>query len=49
MRPIKVADKPGGGGYKIGALDVLEISVFQVPELTKSVQVADTGTINLEN
>ena len=47
MRPIKVADKTGGGGYKIGALDVLEISVFQVPELTKSVQVADTGTINL--
>ena len=34
-------------GYKIGAMDVLDISVFQVPELTKSVQVADTGTINL--
>ena len=28
-------------------MDVLDISVFQVPELTKSVQVADTGTINL--
>ena len=35
------------GAYKIGALDVLEISVFKVPELSKSVQVADTGTINL--
>ena len=51
-RPVEVAgnaDAPvgGGGGYKIGALDVLDISVFQVPELTKSVQVADTGTINL--
>jgi len=28
-------------------LDVLEISVFKVPELSKSVQVANTGTINL--
>ena len=34
-------------GYVVGALDVLEISVFKVPELSKSVQVADTGTINL--
>ena len=50
MRPIKVAGKekaPTTSGYKIGAMDVLDISVFQVPELTKSVQVADTGTINL--
>jgi polysaccharide export outer membrane protein len=37
----------GHSGYLIGALDVLEISVFKVPELSKSVQVADTGTINL--
>jgi polysaccharide export outer membrane protein len=28
-------------------MDVLEISVFKVPELSKSVQVAPTGTINL--
>lgn len=35
------------GAYKVGPLDVLEISVFKVPELSKSVQVADTGTINL--
>ena len=50
LRPIKVAGKetaPTTSGYKIGAMDVLDISVFQVPELTKSVQVADTGTINL--
>ena len=33
--------------YRIGPFDVLDISVFQVPELTKSVQVADSGTINL--
>jgi len=28
-------------------MDVLEISVFKVPELSKSIQVADTGTINM--
>jgi polysaccharide export outer membrane protein len=28
-------------------MDVLDISVFKVPELTKTVQVADNGTINL--
>ena len=37
----------GGSGYRIGPFDVLDITVFQVPELTKSVQVADIGTINL--
>jgi len=48
MRPIQVAGGTAAAGvYRIGALDVLDISVFQVPELTKSVQVADTGTINL--
>lgn len=35
------------GAYRIGAQDVLDVSVFKVPELSKSVQVADTGTINL--
>ncbi|MGE0055216.1 MAG: polysaccharide biosynthesis/export family protein [Hyphomicrobium sp.] len=49
----RVADKltavatPGSTAYKIGPLDVLEITVFKVPELSKSTQVADTGTINL--
>jgi polysaccharide biosynthesis/export protein len=37
---------PGSNAYKIGALDVLEISVFKVPEMSKSVQVADSGTAN---
>lgn len=36
-----------GTAYKIGAQDVLEVSVFKVPELNKSVQVANTGTVNL--
>lgn len=38
---------PGNSGYKIGPQDVLDITVFKAPDLTKSVQVAETGTINL--
>lgn len=33
--------------YKIGALDVLDVSVFQVPDLSKTVQVSSSGTIVL--
>src|SRR4051812_31461131 len=33
---------PGDADYRIGAQDVLDINVFQVPDLSKSVQV-DTG------
>jgi polysaccharide export outer membrane protein len=32
---------------KIGPQDVLDVSVFKVPELSKTVQVADSGSINL--
>ena len=38
---------PAAGVYKIGAQDILDISVFKVPDLTKSVQVSETGSINL--
>jgi polysaccharide export outer membrane protein len=41
------AATPGSSGYKIGPLDVVEFSVFKVPELTRTAQVAETGTINL--
>ena len=34
-------------GYKIGPRDVLSISVFKVPELSKEIQVASSGRINL--
>jgi len=37
----------GSTAYKIGPLDVLDISVFKVPELSQTVQVADIGTVNL--
>jgi polysaccharide biosynthesis/export protein len=38
---------PGSTGYKIGPLDVIEFSVFKVPDLTRTAQVAETGTVNL--
>ena len=38
---------PGNAGYKIGPADVLDISVFKVPELARTVLVDDVGTINL--
>ncbi len=37
---------PGNPGYKIGPLDVLDITVFKVPDLSKALQVAETGAIN---
>jgi polysaccharide export outer membrane protein len=47
IRSLESQSKPGGDGYRIGPQDVLDISVYQAPDLTKSVQVAETGTINL--
>jgi polysaccharide biosynthesis/export protein len=38
--------KPGNSAYKIGPLDVLNVSVFKVPDLEKTVQVSEGGTIN---
>ena len=35
---------PGNAAYKIGPMDVLDISVFKVPELSRTVNVSDTGT-----
>lgn len=46
VRLASVAD-PTSSTYKIGPLDMLDITVFRVPELSKTVQVAATGTINL--
>lgn len=40
------ASKPGSSGYKIGPQDVLQVSVFNVAELSKTVQVSETGTMN---
>lgn len=38
---------PAQNDYKIGPLDVLDISVFQAPELSKTVEVAGNGTVEL--
>src|SRR3954466_801097 len=35
---------PETSAYKIGPTDVLQITVFKVPELSQTAQVADTGT-----
>ena len=44
---LTAAGTPGNAGYKIGPADVLDISVFKVPELARTVLVDDMGTINL--
>jgi polysaccharide export outer membrane protein len=45
--PYIATTTPGAAGYKIGPLDVLDVTVFKVPELGRSVQVATNGAINL--
>ena len=42
---MKAVVTPGSTAYRIGTLDVLEVSVFKVPELSKTAQVSDTGSI----
>jgi polysaccharide biosynthesis/export protein len=44
---LAVAANPGNPAYKIGSQDVIEISVFKVPDLSRVVQVADDGKVNL--
>jgi polysaccharide export outer membrane protein len=39
--------KPGSGSYMIGPMDVLQITVYKAPDLSKVVPVAEDGTINL--
>ena len=41
------AATPGNSGYKMGPLDLVELSVFKVPELTRTAQVGEGGAINL--
>ncbi len=45
--PFMSAATPGNTAYKVGPQDVLDISVFKVPELSRSVVVSHVGTINL--
>ncbi len=43
---LTLVAKPGSAAYKIGPLDVLDVSVFKVPDLNKEMQVAEDGTVN---
>ena len=44
--PATVASDPSVD-YRIGPMDILDIAVFQVPDLTKEVQVSQSGQITL--
>lgn len=41
------ANTTGTPNYRIGTQDVLEIVVFKVPDLSRTIQVGDSGSINL--
>ena len=47
VAPYLDAASPGAKSYRVGPQDVLDITVFMVPDLTKSVQVSERGLINL--
>src|SRR5512140_1635472 len=40
-------NRPDRQDYRIGAEDLLDISVFDVPEMSRTVRVSAMGTINL--
>lgn len=42
-----LAAAPGSEEYRISARDILDITVFQVPDLTKPAQVTEDGNISL--
>jgi protein involved in polysaccharide export with SLBB domain len=44
-RPANSIVSPTAPNYKIGPQDVLNIDVFQVPDLTKTIQVDSSGMI----
>ena len=41
-----VTKRAHGNGYMLGAQDVVEVKVFKVEELSKTVQVSESGTFN---
>jgi polysaccharide biosynthesis/export protein len=43
---ISAVNSAGSAAYKIGPQDVLEVTVFKVGELSKTVQVSEVGTIS---
>jgi polysaccharide biosynthesis/export protein len=47
IRALGATSKLASGDYKIGTGDLLNISVFDVPELTRDVRVSQSGTISI--
>lgn len=45
--PYLAETNPDDRGYKIGPSDVLDVTVYQASDLSRSVQVSTNGTINL--
>lgn len=45
--PVQLAPAGASASYRVGAKDVLDITVFQVPEMTRVAQVDAAGQINL--
>jgi len=45
-RKLTAAATPGSSAYRIGPLDMIEVSVFKVPDMSKAVQVGDDGNIS---
>jgi polysaccharide biosynthesis/export protein len=43
---ISSVSDPSSKSYKVGPRDVLEVTVFKVPDLSKVVQVSEAGTIS---
>lgn len=41
-----LSDRGVSDSYKIGPFDVVEVTVFKVPELSKVVQISEAGTVN---
>ena len=44
---VQAVQSTAPGDYELGPLDVIEVSVFEVPELTKTLQVSSGGDISL--
>jgi polysaccharide biosynthesis/export protein len=43
---LSAVSEAGSNAYKVGPRDTLDIMVFKVPELTKTVQVSETGAFS---
>ncbi|MEW6255310.1 MAG: polysaccharide biosynthesis/export family protein [Pseudomonadota bacterium] len=46
LNEVAAERTPGSQSYRIGPLDLLDVTVFKVPDLTKTIQVGDNGKID---